>query len=148
LKFHAKYVCTQDLIMCFKRNIDKNYVVLKRFATLGNWVYFSLRHVNSIRLDNTAKILFQVSPEASLLLYDWQKRKFICMFASQLREEYYLIHAILKRRGCESHFNIPTGVAWNIYKIKLFKYMIKPTRTRVLIPKFMKIVYKTWVDEK
>jgi hypothetical protein len=53
-----------------------------------------------------------------------------------------------ERRGCESHINIPTGVAWKIYRIKLFKYIIKPTRTRVLIPKFMKIVYKTWVDEK
>jgi hypothetical protein len=76
LKIHAKYVCTQDLILCFKRDIDKNYVVVKRFPTLSNWVYFSLRRVNSIRRDNTAKILFfkDRQRQVCLLLYDWQKR--------------------------------------------------------------------------
>jgi hypothetical protein len=44
MKFHAKYVCIQGVILCFKRDIDKNYVVVKRFPTLSNLVYFSLRH--------------------------------------------------------------------------------------------------------
>jgi hypothetical protein len=51
LKFHAKYVCIQGVILRFKRYIDKNYVLVKRFPTLRNWNYFSLRHVNSITLD-------------------------------------------------------------------------------------------------
>jgi hypothetical protein len=42
----------------FEWDITKNYVVVKPFPTLSNWVYFSLRNVNSIRRDNTAKILF------------------------------------------------------------------------------------------
>jgi hypothetical protein len=58
LRFHAKYVRYQRVIQCFKGDIDENYVVVKRFPTLSNWVYFSLRLVNSIRRDNTAKILF------------------------------------------------------------------------------------------
>ena len=48
---------TKYKIQCFKRDIDKNYVVVKRFPTLSNSVYFSLRHVSSIRRDNTTKIL-------------------------------------------------------------------------------------------
>jgi hypothetical protein len=35
-------------------------------------------------------------PEASLLLYDWQKERSICEFASQLREVYHIQNAILK----------------------------------------------------
>jgi hypothetical protein len=48
MKFHAKYVCIQGVILCFKRDIDKNYFVVKRFPTLSNWVYIS----------NTTKLLF------------------------------------------------------------------------------------------
>jgi hypothetical protein len=53
--------------MCFKRDIDKNYVVVKRFPSLGIklGLLFSLRHVSLIR----TKYCFKGSPEASLLLY-------------------------------------------------------------------------------
>jgi hypothetical protein len=44
--------------MCYKSDIDKNYVVVKRFPTLSYRVYFSLHHVNSIRRDNETTILF------------------------------------------------------------------------------------------
>jgi hypothetical protein len=70
------------------------YVVVKRFPTLSNLVYFSLRHVNLITQDNTTKILFLRI--ASTTIWLTKKEIFIWEFASQLSEEHYLQHAILK----------------------------------------------------
>jgi hypothetical protein len=65
LKFQAKYVCIQGLILRFKRDIDKNYAVVKRFPTLSNWVYLYLSAM-STRLDEIVKDYdcFKGSPEA------------------------------------------------------------------------------------
>jgi hypothetical protein len=62
--FHAKYVCIQGLILCFKRDIDEKYVVV------SSWVYLYLSAM-SIRLDEIVKDYdcLKGSPEA------WQKRE-------------------------------------------------------------------------
>jgi hypothetical protein len=41
-------------ILCFKRDIDKHCVVVKRFLTLST----SIRHVNTIRRDSIGLRLF------------------------------------------------------------------------------------------
>jgi hypothetical protein len=58
-----------------------------------------------------------------------------------------IVCVFLLKGFCKSHINFPTGVAGKIDKIKLFKYMIGQTGTRMLIPKFMKIVCKKCVDK-